>query len=84
MKEIEEKILVGIIALEIIILAFNIAVTIRTKEKQYKYLTIDNEWGISNNCFIDEFQYGVCFDSYELIQVRQFYEVWKENKNRTV
>lgn len=76
MKNLIERILVEIIAFEIVILAFNIAVEIfGTKEKQYKYLTIDNEWGISSNCYIDENQYGVCFQGYELIQVRQFYEI---------
>lgn len=76
MKEIVERFLVGIIALELVVLAFNIVIDIAgTKEKQYKYLTIDNEWGISSNCYIDENEYGVCFQGYELIQVRQFYEV---------
>lgn len=76
MKNLIERILVGVIALEIVILSFNVAVNIfKTKEKQYKFLTINNEWGISSNCYIDENQYGVCFEGYTLIQVRQFYEV---------
>lgn len=76
MKEIVERILVGIIAFEIVVLAFHIAVDIfENKEKQYKYLTIENEWGISNKCYIDNDQFAVCEIDEVLTIVRQYYEI---------
>ena len=76
MKNLVERMLVGIIAFEVVILSFNIAIDIlKPKEKQYHYLTIENEWGFSSNCYLDENQNAVCFEEYELVRVRQFYEI---------
>lgn len=43
------------------------------QEKEYKYLTLDNEWGISNKCYLDEDQFAICNLDEESVRVRQFY-----------
>ncbi len=73
MKNIK-RILIGIIVLLVIMNLFNLLVNL-LQEKQYKYLTRDNEWGYSNNCYLDENQFAICNLDGELVIVRQFYEV---------
>lgn len=75
MKEIGLRIIIGILSLNVVFSIFYVTVKSFDKEKQYQYLTIENEWGFSSNCYLDENQNAVCFEGYELIKVRQFYEV---------
>lgn len=42
--------------------------------KKYKYLTLDNEWGESNNCYFQDSQLLVCEIENNLIGVKQYYE----------
>lgn len=44
------------------------------QEKEYKYLTLENEWGISSDCYVDNDQFAICEIDEVLTIVRQFYE----------
>ncbi len=69
-----KRIIVGLIVFCIAMIIFCITVNF-FKEKEYKYMNFDNEWGVSSKCYLDEDQFAVCKFEEELIIVRQFYEV---------
>lgn len=75
MKDILMRMLEGLLLIIIVLEILYIAIDFFGKEKMYQYMTITGEWGESSNCQIDENQYAYCFEGYELIQVRQFYEL---------
>ena len=66
-----KRILIGIIVLLIAMIIFCLFEKYCVPKK-YKYLTMDEEWGISNKCFLDK-QLAVCEIDGALEIVRQFY-----------
>lgn len=77
MRSMVKRILIGFLILAIVYCVFYIAVNY-FKQREYKYMTLDNEWGISNKCYLDEDQFAICKLGDELVIVRQFYE-WSDN-----
>jgi len=73
MKNVK-RILIGLIVWCIAMIIFCITVNF-FKQREYQYIDLNNEWGISNKCFLDKDQFAVCKFGEELIIVRQFYEV---------
>lgn len=73
MRDIK-RIVIGFIVVVITMITFCIAVNY-FKQREYKYMTLDNEWGISNKCYLDEDQFAICYLDGELVIVRQFYEI---------
>lgn len=71
MKDLFKRILLGIIVLLITMLVFSLAVNF-LEEKEYKYLTLENECGISNNCYLEN-QYTFCYINGISEIVKQFY-----------
>lgn len=69
-----KRILIGLIVLVIAMIIFYISVNY-FKQREYKYMTLDNEWGISNRCYLDDDQFAICKLDNEWVIVRQFYEV---------
>ncbi len=67
-----KRILFGFIVLLLAMNILNLAVNFFEK-KEYKYITFDNEWGISNSCFINKEQIAICNIDKKLIIVKQFY-----------
>lgn len=70
--KVSKRIVVGFVVLAAVYFILYIFVNL-FQEKEYKYLTLDNEWGISNKCYIDEDQFAICNLDEELVRVRQFY-----------
>ena len=69
-----KRIIIGFLLVTIVLLIFYIAVSI-LREKEYKYFTFENEWGVSSNCYIDNDQFAVCEIDEVLVIVRQYYEI---------
>lgn len=69
-----KRIVIGLIVLVIVMIIFYITVNF-FKEKQYKYMTSDNEFGISNKCILDDNQFALCLVEGSYRRVVQFYEV---------
>lgn len=74
MKDIAIRALIGIVLVIVVLIVFYIAVNYFEK-REYKYMTLDNEWGISNKCYLDEDQFAICKLGDELVIVRQFYKI---------
>lgn len=74
MKLLIKRIIIGFIVVVVSMIIFCIAVN-HFKEREYKYMTLDNEWGISNKCYLDEDQFAICKLDGDWVIVRQFYEV---------
>lgn len=74
MKSLIKRILIGLIVLVIVMKVFYVTVNF-FKEKQYKYLTHNEEWGISINCYLDENQIALCLIEGSYRRVRQYYEI---------
>lgn len=74
MKDLCKRILAGIVVLLIVFILLYLAINF-FEEKEYKYLTIENEWGISSKCFLDEDQFAICKLDDDWVIVRQYYEV---------
>ena len=75
MKDLLKRTILGFILFLLTMTIFYIVVSCIQKEKIYHYMTEEGEWGISNNCYIGKNGYGCCYKGYELIPVKQFYEV---------
>ena len=70
--KIYKRIVVNIIVLIVILSIFVLAFELIKRTKNYKYLTYNNTWGISNNCFENE-QKLFCEVENNLINVSQYY-----------
>lgn len=71
------KIILLITRLDIlfIIIALTIAITIYKEEKENKYTyIIGNSMGISNNCYVNDYDFRICEVKDRLIKVDMFYE----------
>lgn len=73
MKLLIKRIIIGFIVVVVSMIIFCIAVN-HFKEREYKYMTLDNEWGISNKCYLDDEQFAICKLDDDWVIVRQFYE----------
>lgn len=73
MKDLIKRFLIGFILVVVELIVFYIAINYFQK-REYKYLTLENEWGISNKCYIDNDQFAVCEIDEVLTIVRQYYE----------
>lgn len=73
MKPLIKRILIGFILVAIVLIIFYITVNF-FKEREYKYMTLEDEWGISNRCYLDDDEFAICKINGELVIVRQFYE----------
>lgn len=74
MKSLIKRILIGLIVVVIAMIIFYISVNY-FKQREYKYMTLDNEWGLSNKCYLDEDQFAICKLDGDWVIVRQFYEI---------
>lgn len=74
MKDLVKRFLIGFILVIVVLIVFYIAVNYFEK-REYKYMTLDNEWGISNRCYLDDDEFAICKINDELVIVRQFYEI---------
>lgn len=72
-EDLLKRIFAGFVILLIVFATIKIVNNIFNKE--YKYMTFDDEWGISTNCYIDKSQYAQCYINNELTLVKQFYRV---------
>ena len=66
-----EKIFISIIVVLVAMLIFIVFVECNVP-KEYKYINISGEWGVSSKCFLDK-QSAVCEIDGALEIVRQFY-----------
>jgi hypothetical protein len=74
MKDISKRIVTIITLAVIAILFLSSVASCSVKIKGYKYLTYENEWGISERCYLNEVQISVCEIDSNLISVQQYYE----------
>lgn len=76
MKEIYKRILVILIVLAIVFCLFMLVVEIAKRTKTYKYLTYEDTWGTSKNCYETNTHYFACEKNGETIFVKQYY--WED------
>lgn len=69
-----KRIVIGFIVLVIVYIIFYVTVNF-FKEKQYKYMTSNKGWGISNKCILDDNQFALCLVEGKFMRVRQYYEI---------
>ena len=72
MKDTIKRILIGCIVLVITLIIMILFIKYHDQEKEYTYITMENEWGTSNECYAED-KILVCKDENKLIRVRQFY-----------
>lgn len=64
-----------IIILFMLLILYTIANIVNNMDISYRYLTYNDEWGYSDNCYLDNNQYAMCYVDNQIIQVKQFYKV---------
>lgn len=67
------RIVVGLIILVVFWGLFVLTIELVERTKNYKYLTYENTWGISNSCYNDKGDLS-CETENGLIRVTQYYE----------
>lgn len=75
MKDVYKRIMIGVIALVIVSCLFALIVELAKRTGVYKYLTYEDTWGESENCYIQINQRTLCEIGNNVVSVKQYYEV---------
>lgn len=75
MKDVYKRIMVGVIVLVIVACLFALIVELAKRTGVYKYLTYEDTWGESKNCYIQSNQKSLCEIDNNVVSVKQYYEV---------
>lgn len=70
-----KRIIVGVIALVIVTCLFVLIIELAKRTGVYKYLTYEDTWGESKNCYIQSNQKSLCEIDNNIVSVKQYYEV---------